>query len=269
VLRALKSAVFDGLKVVILVVSHKASDPIDVESEVEGRVHHVEIPRWSLDDLLAIAEQGFDALRLKVPRNVQRRICEDGFGNPLLVQEICHELSEARLAVGLDGPPMEPGGLAQIYDRVVERKGLTHFERLGHTSSNKQAPQNIALRGGGEEALPMVLLRAIARLGPRPLTSYSEIFDSLSTLTRRDPPQHEQVAAALSAMANVTSDGEAASLEWLQGRQELAITEPLLMFYLRWVLRDRRTLVLPAGPIEAAVRLQPGTRLLDDRRITE
>ena len=104
----------------------------------------------------------------------------------------------------------------------------------------------------------MALLSAISRLGPKPVTGYAEIRDSLEALVIDAPPTQEQIEIALTAMMNVMAEGGTASFEWLQGRQQLAITDPFLLFYLRWVLRDRRALLLPLSAVESAVRVQPG-----------
>lgn len=103
----------------------------------------------------------------------------------------------------------------------------------------------------------MALLRAISRVGPKPVTGYAEIRDSLSELTVTAPTS-EQVSAALVAMTDTATDEEGnAPFEWLPSRQTLAISDPFLLFYLRWVLQDRRALLLPVSAVQRAVRLQP------------
>lgn len=84
---------FKGLAVILLAVPHRAFNPMTAEQELEGRFKHVEIPPWDMDDLLQIPSRGFEALNVKNDPRLNRRICEEGFGNPLLVQEICSELS--------------------------------------------------------------------------------------------------------------------------------------------------------------------------------
>lgn len=249
--RALKAAVFDGLKVVLLSVPHHAFDPTDVEAEVEGRVQHVEIPRWSEDDLLQIPEKGFEALRLEIPSNVKQRICEDGFGNPHLVQEICLELAIA------DFQTVGPNELSRIYDKVVENKGLHRFDRIANGTADEGTPQMVELRSGGEDAMGMVLLAAVAQLGPKPLTEYADIRDSFASLSRANPPSPDQMRDLFAAMALSVSQSRATPLEWIHSRHELALSDPFLMFYMRWVLRDRRTLTLGQSALDTALLIQP------------
>ena len=106
----------------------------------------------------------------------------------------------------------------------------------------------------------MALLSAISRLGPKPVTGYVEIRDSLAALMIDAPPTQERVVTALVAMTNMVAEGGTAPFEWLQGRNAVAISDPFLLFYLRWVLRDRRALLLPVSAVESAVRVQPGLK---------
>ncbi|MEC3950831.1 hypothetical protein [Sphingobium sp. HWE2-09] len=260
VIRSLKSAVFEGMRVVVLAVPHRAFDPADVEGEVEGRVNHVEIPRWSSDDLNEIAAKGFLALGLTVEASLRRRMCDDAFGNPLLIQEICHELSRVLLATGVSQQATATGAdLARAYDKVVANKGLSRFDRFAQCGVAGGMPAMAELRTGGEDAMTLVLLAAVARSGLKPITAYPEIRDSFIALSRAVPPSPEQVGALCSSMAAVVSGNRAAPLEWLAGTQELALTDPFLMFYMKWVLHDRRSLILEQSAIETSVGVQPGS----------
>jgi hypothetical protein len=264
ILRALKSAVFDGLRVLILAVPHRAFDATEVEDEIEGRIEHVDVPAWSLNDLSEIAEKGFRALELEVAKNIQRRICEDGFGNPLLVQEICYELSENRLSrtsISADSP--EGAELVSVYDGVARRKGLNRFEQLAHAPLPENAPL-LRLRDQTQVNLNNAVLGAIARIGPKPTTSLEDIRTSLELLTEGTTVDREQVVSVLSTMTRAIAKGNAAPFEWEANRGVLNITDPFLMFYLRWALRDRRTVTLQSTAIDIARMLPPSPQTNED-----
>lgn len=257
IVRSLRQAVFDGQPVIILAVPHRASDAVDVEGEVEGRVNHVTVPRWSNDDLTEIARKGFAALKMEVPASTLRRMCDDAFGNPLLFQEMCFEFSRWRDRETRPSAISESAELSRTYDELVARKGLDRFDKLAQCVVGGRSPPMVDLRVGGQEALTMVLLSAVARGGPKPITGYDEIRDNVGDLTRSAPPSPEQVGQLCLAMANVISPGNAASLEWLPGTQELALTDPFLMFYMRWVLRDQRHLIFEHRTGSLALGVQP------------
>jgi hypothetical protein len=264
IIRALKPSLIDGLRVVILSVSHRAFDAADVESEVEGRIEHVDIPSWSLDDLLEIAAKGFGALELEVPKNIQRRICDDSFGNPLLVQEICYELSETRLSrVPNSTFPIDEVELAAVYNGVTTRKGLNRFEQLTNAPLPEDAPV-ILLSDQTQVNLNDAVLGAVARIGPRPRSSLDDIRISLEVLTEGTVVDRDQVVAVLSAMTRAVAKGNAAPFEWESNRATLDITDPFLMFYLRWVLRDRRAIILQPNALDIATMMPPATEPLKD-----
>ena len=47
-LRNIKGPVFDGLKLVLLSVTHRGLDAVKAESELQGRVYSVITPEWEL-----------------------------------------------------------------------------------------------------------------------------------------------------------------------------------------------------------------------------
>lgn len=257
IVRSLRQAVFDGQTVILLVVPHRASDAVDVEADVEGRVNHVLVPKWSTEDLMEIAQKGFKALKMQVPASTRRRMCEDTFGNPLLLQEICFEYSQRWSDETQSGRVSENAELSRAYDELVARKGLDRFDKLAQCAVGGRGPPMVDLRAGGQEALTMVLLSAVAQGGPKPLTGYDEIRENIASLVRSAAPSPELVGELCSAMAGVLSPGNASPLEWLPGTQELALTDPFLMFYMRWVLRDQKRLMLEHRTPHIAVGVQP------------
>lgn len=284
VVRTLKSAVKNGIKVLILSVPHRTFDAVEVETEVEGRIDYVRIPEWHLDDLLLIPDEGFKALGYSVPRQIQRRICEDGFGNPNLVQEACYHLATA--IAGSEGiDPPSAAVLTAVYDRLVENNGLERFERLFHaapagkaiptvsltprpdeedsaTSKSAISPVSLGPKSESRENLNVLILAAVARLGPRPITTMEDIRASLEMIIGQPPPPESEIDEALTEMAKLAGDRGRPPLDWIPARRTLALTDPFLLFYLRWVMRDRREVYLQPSAAQAATQI--GTRPVDN-----
>ena len=268
IIRALKSAVFDGLRIIILAVPHRAFDAANVEDEVEGRLEHVAIPSWSLDDLLEIPDKGFAQLGMDVPRSVQRRVCEDGFGNPLLVQEICYELAEIYSEPSGGLAPIEAVKLASVYNNVALRKGLNRFEQLAHAPLAEGIPL-IRLHDKTEVDLNNAVLGAIARIGPQATTCLDDIVGSLEILTDGVAIERHHVVSVLSSMTKVVAKGNSAPFEWEPNHANLNITDPFLLFYIRWTLRDRRTITLQSSALEIATMVQPALKSSTDENQSE
>jgi hypothetical protein len=247
IIQSLKSAVFSGLPVFLVAVPHRAFDPVNVENEVEGRFKHIEIPQWALDDLIRIPNLGFPALNVEVERATQRRICEDGFGNPHLVQEICSEfclknnVSETQSdTYSLDRALLEP-----TYREMAESKGFPTYQRLkrGPERGRSRQLKRLPMKGGGEEDIYTAILASVARLGPKTFTSFDDIRASLREILAPESsvPARAQIIAGLSNMSRVANErgrGEP-TLEWVADDAVLVVTDPFLLFYLKWSFRNQ------------------------------
>lgn len=251
IVRALKGAVFDGLSVFFLAVPHRAFDPLSVENEVEGRFKHITIPEWSLDDLAKIPEIGFPALNVKVSRAIQRKICADSFGNPLLVQEICSEfcLKNSVRSYQSRSKKLKDSLLSLAYTEMAESKASPTFQKLRRGPDGRRSRKLRSLRGGGDSDIFNAILLALARLGPLPSTTYNEIRLSLQAVFEDGvaQPAKAELTAALATMnslARERSQGEP-PIEWVASEGALVITDPFLLFHMRWTYRDQGAIGLP------------------------
>jgi hypothetical protein len=245
IIRAVKGAVFKGLRVVFLAVPHRAFDPIMVESEVEGRFKHIAIPQWALDDLILIPNRGFSALNIEVKRASQRRICQDSFGNPLLVQEICSEfcLANGVREAATNPREMDMALLESTYRQMAENRISPTYEKLRRGPEGRRARQLRPLRRGGKEDIYTAILAAVARLGPRASTTFEEIRGSLRTVFAPDVrmPTKAELYSGLTNMSDIAKhkvSGEP-PLEWVGDTDRLEIIDPFLLFWLRWSLRNQ------------------------------
>jgi hypothetical protein len=231
IIQSLKGAVFKGLSVLLLAVPHRAFDPVVVESEVEGRFKHVAIPNWSADDLILIPERGFRALNVTLDRANQRQICDDSFGNPLLVQEICSELC---LQNGVRSArtwklKLDPSLLDRTYRALAESKGFPVYQSLKRGPDGRKARKQRELRRGGQIDLYEAILAAVARLGPKSTTTYDEIRGSLKEILadEKSPVSKNELMTCLSNMSKVAKKAQGEPpLEWINTDQRLEIIDP-------------------------------------------
>jgi hypothetical protein len=91
IVRNLKNLVFKGLKVIFLSVSYKPYEAIQAESDLAGRVVHVDVPEWSETHLTEIATKGFAVLNVDFPASLTERFATEANGSPQLMQRFCWE----------------------------------------------------------------------------------------------------------------------------------------------------------------------------------
>ncbi len=247
IIQSLKGAVYDGLSVILLAVPHRAFDPITVEHEMEGRFKHIQIPDWSQVDLSKIPDLGFEALNVSCPQKAMDRICSESFGNPLLVQEICTELCIANDVFGKQDTAkrLSTDKLEEIFSEIAQSKGFPKYERLKKGPQSRGGRQARKFKDDTSADIYAAILRAIARLGPKSKTTYDEIRSSLKDiLADGQVPQKHEISAACAHMTKIAKDqleGEPA-LEWLKGEDLLVLTDPFLMFYMKWAFKDDQAL---------------------------
>jgi hypothetical protein len=239
IIQSLKGPVFEGLPVVLLAVPHRAFDPVMVEQEVEGRIKHIPIPNWALDDLILIPNRGFSALNVSVERTIQRKMCDESFGSPHLVQEVCSEFC-IKNGIFTTEPlqrALDDTRLQEAYRAMAESKGFPVYEKLKRGPEGRRRRRLRRLRDGGEADLYTAILDSVARLGPRMTTSLEDIRGSLRAVFAEDAqsPSRAEVVSCLASMSQVAKrlEGEPA-IEWVPDEGELEIIDPFLLFCLKW-----------------------------------
>lgn len=239
IIQALKASIFKGLSVIFLAVPHRAFDPITVEDEMQGRFSHMPIPAWTQGDLILIPQRGFEALNIQCSQEVMSKICLESFSNPLLVQEICSEIC-ADIGV-FERSPVPKNINLETVERVLpivaKSKGFPKYRKLKEGPQSRKDRLSRNLRAGGTADIYEALMLALARLGPRPRTQYDELRSSLRDLLDDGQlPQKHEITAALSHMSKIAKEkmeGEP-PLEFIRDEDSLVITDPFLLFYMRW-----------------------------------
>jgi hypothetical protein len=77
-----RNFVFNGLKVVLLSVTHRAFDAIKAETELTGRFSSINVPPWSTEALLQIPRLGFDALQVDYSEDFIKALASEAQENP-------------------------------------------------------------------------------------------------------------------------------------------------------------------------------------------
>ena len=239
IIQSFKAPVMKGLTVFLLAVPHRAFDPITVENEVEGRFKHIDIPTWEMDDLEKIAELGFPALNIVCASTIAKQMAQQASRNPLLMQEICAELClENNISERLDRETTVDGsGLPAAYREIAESKGFPKFDRLRKGPQARKLREPRRLVDGTEQDIYSVIMMALAKTGPKAKTSYDDLRIEIRALIHSDGkmPQKNEITSALSHMTAIAKKdikGEP-PLEWVKDTNEVVITDPFLIFYMR------------------------------------
>ena len=243
IIQALKGGVFKGLSVILLAVPHRAFDPMTVKQELEGRFKHIEIPAWDMDDLLLIPERGFRALNVDSSTELNKKICNEGFRNPLLVQEICSEfcIKSGIFFGSSDSQKLNLDAFTSSLNEIAKSKGFPKYSKLKSGPDAKKKRMLRDFKDGRSQDKYSAILTALASLGPQARTSYDDLRSELqSLLVSASMPAKHEVTAALTNMSKIARneiEGEP-PLEWVESEDALVITDPFLLFYMKWASKN-------------------------------
>jgi hypothetical protein len=246
IIRGIKDLVFDGLPVVIASVPHRAFDAVRVEKEMTGRVEQLPIDFWSADELKRIPREGFDALNL-VDENetIARRLAEESFSSPHLMQDFCLQLCKANaIAQTADLPTrLSPPEWESFFRDRASNTSKAAFDLLarGPRQRTDRIPRQV--RGGRITDIYGAVLIAIAETVPLTKLTYEELRASLRDVMAEDPPQRHEVTRVLEEMSKIAREqieGEPV-VDYDSDFATLHISDPFFAYYLRWGVRANKT----------------------------
>ena len=239
-IRSLKGAVFQGLKVILLSVGFRAYEALNAEREMTGRLKRVDVPDWDSSDLQLIARKGLRCLHCSMSDDNIVNLAEEANGSPLLMQQFCWELAlNANVEETQDREMVLDDNISfsNVYRQVAADCGQPIYERLVAGPQSRTDRMLRPLRSGGSVDIYQALFMSLAHAGPKSQMTYEEIRASLSEVLADNIPQKHEVSNALkhvSRIAEESIDG-IPPLEWDDERRTLFIQDPFLRFYLKWV----------------------------------
>jgi hypothetical protein len=237
--RSLKDLVFDGLRVVVIAVPHRAYDVVRVEREMTGRVQQIKVGFWDDDELAGIARSGFKALNLiDKDESLTNRLIRECFASPHLMQDFCLKLCKAngyRESQSRKKVLTSPAWDDFFADRAL-MASKSDFDLLARGPRQRTDRKERTLKSGRVTDIYGAVLAAIASTGPRTELTYEVVRAALREVMASDPPQRHEVTRILEEMAKIAS--EKIEGEPVVGYDEelatLHISDPYFAFYLRW-----------------------------------
>ncbi|MBZ9748296.1 ATP-binding protein [Mesorhizobium sp. CO1-1-7] len=243
VVRNLKGAIFNGLKVLLLSVAHRVFDAISAESELTGRFISVTLPDWNPGELEQIATLGFRELKVDCPAEIVSTIVAECQSSPFLMQKFCWEICfdnnvEKPSLFGRTKIP-DDYDLKSMFTRIAQDAGLPIYQKLVAGPQARKERLKRPLKSGEEADIYEATLLAIAETGPLPSISYDDLRSKMSNLlTTEMMPQKHEITSALKHLANISLKGGLSSaVDWDEERREVSVADPYLRFFLRWQVR--------------------------------
>lgn len=241
---SIKNAFENGMKVCGAYIPHRSDDLMRANPDLSGRVDTITLEYWGIDDLMEIAQKGFNKLNMVVEEETIRNFAEESIGSPHLMQKLCLELcKEKRIRESFNEETSVDvcrGELKSVLRNTADgfNDQAKIFELISGDVSKRgrKGRKNYDLSEEEEADIYGVLLRAIAENPPKLSYDYSELTRRVKDICGESKPKSGNLTQAIARIDQWMDDSDFRSykLEWLSDTKNLKIPDPYLIFYLRW-----------------------------------
>ena len=239
IIRSLKPAVFDGLKVVLVLIPHRMHQAAQAEMDVDGRTYTIPVPQWETEELFLIGKTGFDLLNISFTNETVTFLVNECFNSPHLMQDFCSNLCyEQNISEQFLGPKpfpeiKTPEPLDGFFKTFSESISPETFKALRRGPERTNRKERTMSSGGTCDTYEAVLLALHELEGVTPV-DWSSLRKALLKVLSEAPQQHE-VTRALEKMDEIakTRHGEPA-IDYVKEQGELHLVDPFFRYYLKW-----------------------------------
>lgn len=239
IVRALKSPIMHGLPVIFIAIPSRKFDVLKVEREMTGRIEMIEIPMWSDEELMEIAEKGFKELHVEVPFSVIMKMAKEAMGSPHLMQEFCKKICEEHkiekrslreIKLQEDIP------LSAIFREIAKISGRELFEKLARGPRQRSDRIHRQLKNGNQTDIYGVVMEGLKSMKPGVSSINYEEFRGCLKEIIDDVPQLHEISRVLEKIAEISYNSGASTpvIDWDKDEAILTVTDPFFAFYLRW-----------------------------------
>lgn len=237
IIRYLKDLIFNGLKIILISVPHRAYDVMKVEREMTGRLTQLSIPLWKEDELKLIMESGFRELNINVPSEIIDSFAKESFGSPHLTQDFCQKFCRKNKILETSKATLEVRNtdvLDDFFREIASDASKTTFDSLsiGPRQRTDRIQRNFV--DGTKGDIYKAVLMAIAYTGPKTSLTYEEIRRALHEVLIDQIPQAHEITRVLDKMTEIAKRDRVGEPVVDYVDNTLYISDPFFAYYLRW-----------------------------------
>jgi hypothetical protein len=253
VAQQIKEASHLGVRIVLCTVPHRTDDAVRALTDLRGRVTTMNLGFWKDQDLAEIAHLGFAKLNIEVNNDAIARFAREAAGSPQLMQAIClNACFFLKLREAWQGGKgiftLSDGDIDAIFERtstMTDYKSAVDLMSEGPRFRGRERVSHEFRVGPlAEGDVYEVLIRSLACDPPQQLFTYRHLRKRAAAVCVK-APDGAALTGACSQVAKLLQNSQTGSspIEWDAEKSVLHITDPYLLFYLRWGTRVPRSKV--------------------------
>ena len=237
--KQIKVAAESGVKIFTASVPHRADDVVRSNPELRGRVAAVDLKYWTSEELIQIARKGFEALNVELSSRIERKLADEAFGSPQLMQTICLNLCYT-IPIRERLPELQRVEVTedQITEAFLKTSSFTDFSKMVeslHTGPRSRGTERKLHEFKDESSgdVYRAILLAIKNDPAKLSFSYEEILNRVRSNCVSETPAGSSVSSALEQMNTICENVQPGTSPLSWDGDRLDITDPYLLFFLR------------------------------------
>ncbi len=252
VAKSFKGAVLRGLTVILITIPSQKYALVTSLEELRGRSKIIEIPSWTTEELMRIAEVGFHHCGVSFPEEAYQILASDSFGSPAIMQNLCKYVSRAKKLNASTSTRVEMADLSlseieTICRAFAKRECSSLMNRLLRGTTKGRQRKKYRLKNGREKDVIGIVLDAFRESIQKGLTiTYAGYFNLINNILASDTRiQRGQITRVLSDFAKRPKDSgtEKADkndvfsekvIDWRGSGEPISILEPYFAFGLKY-----------------------------------
>lgn len=245
ILKALKGSIGNGLPVFVITVPSKKDKICAPMSELIGRIKHIEIPRWSNEELSHIPKTGFKLRGYAVSSFQIDELASRCLGNPLIMQDMCLHLATSHIngnAPKLDySLPIGQDHIDNTCEILTNNLGKDIYHKLTEINNKEHGPTIDHKR---INEVHKATLFSIARLNRNvshtvDILKLEDLHEIITTFCPETAVTLEEVRNIAIMLSNISSfeHSSVQVVHYRKSTDELEITDPMFEFFLNTKFR--------------------------------
>jgi hypothetical protein len=227
----------NAISVIVVGTTHHGVDLAVANPDLIGRIKHIDLGRWTDNDLQSIATKGLRKLNVAHVSTISGLLAKESAGLPILMQQTCAQLFYNRDIFAWDTEK-------SITFTKIEAEKALHIvatERYSHFETWYTKLVSGPRKRARKYDTYQLILALFTQDPPTFNLHRNEIFSRLksSGISPSEIPPPASINSTLFALDKFQERNNFELLEWSKKDSTVYILVPSFLFYLRW--REQRT----------------------------
>lgn len=245
--QSIKGAIEEEIRVCVAFVTHRGETLQQLCPDLDSRVMTIRCEQWSEKELKEIIDQGESELNVNFPDWLKEQLAANAIGSPMVMQRLCaaacreggieQSQDESSTPVKLD---VDRDNFDEIIGEAADWMGKRGVVRKMAGGIHDTGRVEYDYGGNQKNDTYILGLRAIANGSSTRSFRFQDLKDRIREDCVGDHPNPTQIENFCDQIENIAEEERPGEnlVEWDTDEKMLLISDPELLFLIRYLMRD-------------------------------